>query len=140
MIEGAAEAGTPEREPVRIAMRLSERVLDVSERYISCLTISAADFIKSRSFKGRAGTEVGGSAIADQNVEVCKRSTGKGRYGMTSKRSGSKARSGASAKAGKRMARKEQFRDLEAKGGEKIRGGGEVTHTRPGNLKPGKLT
>src|SRR5437667_10821968 len=96
-IRGGRNAGwgpQPERESGRITMRLSERALGVSERHISCLTISAADFIKSRSFKGRAGTEVGGSAIADQNAEICKRSTGKGRYGMISKRSGSKARSG----------------------------------------------
>ena len=42
---------------------------------------------------------------------------------MTSKRSGSKAKSGAGAKAGKRTTKKRSFKDLEPKDGQKIRGG-----------------
>jgi len=42
---------------------------------------------------------------------------------MASKRSGSRAKSGGGAKAGKRTTKKGSFRDLEAKDGQKIRGG-----------------
>ena len=46
---------------------------------------------------------------------------------MTSKRSGTKGKSGAGAKAGKRTTKKGSLRDLPAKGGQKIRGGISIT-------------
>ncbi len=49
---------------------------------------------------------------------------------MTSKRSGSKAKSGGGAKTGKRRNKKESFKDLEAKDSQKIRGGGDISFTK----------
>jgi hypothetical protein len=52
---------------------------------------------------------------------------------MTSKRSGSKAKSGAQGKAGKRTTKKGSLRDLPAKDGQKISGGvtvSEITVTK----------
>jgi len=48
---------------------------------------------------------------------------GEGGCGMASKRNGIKARRGAAAKTGKRTTKKGSFRDLEAKDGQRIRGG-----------------
>ena len=45
---------------------------------------------------------------------------------MASKRSGSKAKSGGGAKAGKGKARMESLKDLEPKGSQKIRGGSKA--------------
>lgn len=48
---------------------------------------------------------------------------------MNGKRNGRKAKSGGGAKAGKRTAKKGNLTDLEAKGGQKIRGGFTITKT-----------
>jgi type VI protein secretion system component Hcp len=61
---------------------------------------------------------------------------------MTSKRSGSKAKSGAGAKAGKRTTKKGSLRDLPAKDSQKIRGGvttSGFTITKPSDSTSPKL-
>ena len=50
---------------------------------------------------------------------------------MVSKKSGSKAKSGGGAKAGKRTANKASLKDLEAKGSQKIKGGHVLDKTTP---------